>query len=185
MSWRPWVLCLAPALLFVSCAEGGGDTDLLDRIRETEQRVLPGLEEWGGQRVPNEAMENDISRLLRDYASYANAHHGDSTANRMLVKRAELLLGRGDARAAEAQWLDIVEGGADAELMSEALFRIGFIRETVLADTTGAMKAYAEVMRLHPATAWSDMATDASKWLTFSEEQFIRALEQRQEDSRP
>ena len=52
-------------------------------------------------------------------------------------------------------------------------------------DTTGAMKAYAEVMRLHPGTAWSDMATDASKWLTFSEEQFIRALELGQEDSQP
>ena len=59
------------------------------------------------------------------------------------------------------------------------------IRETVLMDTTGAMKAYAEVMRLHPGTAWSDMAADASKRLTFSKEQFIRALEQWQEDSRP
>ena len=29
------------------------------------------------------------------------------------------------------------------------------------------------------------MAMDASKWLTFSEEQFIRALEQRHEDPRP
>ena len=185
MIWRPWVLCLTPTLLLVSCAEGGGDSELLDRIQETERRVLPRLEEWGERRVPDQAMENDISRLLRDYAAYANAHHGDSTANRMLIKRAELLLGRGDARAAEAQWLDIVEGGADVELMPEALFRIGFIRETVLMDTTGAMKAYAEVMRLHPGTAWSDMATDASKWLTFSEEQFIRALEQGQEDSRP
>ena len=185
MTWRSWILFLTPALLFISCAERGEDTELLDRIRETEQRVLPRMKEWGEQRLPNEALENDISRLLRDYAAYANAHHGDSTANRMLVKRAELLLGRGDARAAEAQWLDIVEGGADAELMPEALFRIGFIRETVLMDTTGAMKAYAEVMRLHPGTAWSDMAMDASKWLTFNEEQFIRALQQGQEDSRP
>ena len=52
-------------------------------------------------------MENDISRLLRDYALCQCPPR--STTNRMLVKRAELLLGRGDARAAEAQWLDIVE----------------------------------------------------------------------------
>ena len=185
MTWRHWALSLAPWLLLVSCSEGGEDTELLDRIRETEQRVFPQLEAWSDQRVPNEAMEKDISRLLRDYALYANAHHGDSVANRMLVKRAELLLGRGDALAAEAQWLDIVEGGADAELMPEALFRVGFIRETRLADTTGAMKAYAEVMRLYPGSAWSVMAADASKWLTFSEEQFIRALEQGAVDSRP
>ena len=97
MIWRPWVLCLTPTLLLVSCAEGGGDSELLGRIQETERRVLPRLEEWGAA-CAEQAMENDIPVFFAT-TPYANAHHGDSTANRMLVKRAELLLGRGDARA--------------------------------------------------------------------------------------
>ena len=163
--------------LCASCVTRDSDADLLRRISEVESRVLPKLDEWDGARGQEVEFEEDISSLLRCYARYANAHHGDSIAMRMLVKRAELLLGKGDAEAAAGQWLDIVEGGATPYLMPEALFRLGFIRETALGDTTGAMKAYAEVVRLFPESHWADMAADASKWLTFSEREFIRALE--------
>ena len=159
-----------------ACASRNTDDLLLERIAKIEARVIPKLDEWETGRGQDVALEQDISSLLRDYAQYANAHHGDSVANRMLVKRAELLLGRGKAEAAARQWLDIVEGGADEALLPEALFRLGFIRETALMDTTGAMKAYAEVSRLFPESAWAKMALEASKWLTFSEENFLRAL---------
>ena len=49
--------------------------------------------------------------------------------------------------------------------------RIGSIRETVLMDYEGD-EGYA--CACHPVRP-SRMAMDASKWLTFSEEQFIRA----------
>ena len=96
----------------------------------------------------------------------------------MLMKRAELLLGKGEADAAAEQWLNIVESGGSSAYVPEAMFRLGFIRETALADTTGALKAYAQVVHLYPESPWSEMAADASKWLTFSEREFIRALEQ-------
>ena len=176
MMWRfavPFVLLIAIA---AACNSRNTDNILLERISMTEARVIPKLVEWETDRGQDVNLEQDITSLLRDYAQYANAHHGDSVANQMLVKRAELLLGRGKAEAAERQWLDIVEGGADEALLSEALFRLGFIRETALMDTTGAMKAYAEVSRLFPESAWAKMALEASKWLTFSEENFIRAI---------
>ncbi len=169
----PFIFLVVVAL---ACASRNADDILLARIAKTEARVIPKLDEWRTGQVQDGDLEQDISSLLRDYAQYANGHHGDSVANRMLVKRAELLLGRGKAEAAARQWLDIAESGADEALLPEALFRLGFIRETALMDTTGAMKAYAEVSRLFPESVWAKMALDASKWLTFSEENFIRAL---------
>ncbi len=170
--------------LAAACSSPDADSLLLSRIAKAEARVMPKLDEWEMGLGQDAALEEDISGLLRDYAQYANGHHGDSAANRMLVKRAELLLGRGRSEAAARQWLDIVEGGADEALLPEALFRLGFIRETAMMDTTGAMKAYAEVMRLFPESVWAGMALDASKWLTFSEESFIRALEEGQVEGR-
>ena len=160
----------------LACNSRKADDMLLEKITKLEARVIPKLDTWETGRVQELGLEQDITSLIRDYAQYANVHHGDSVSNRMLVKRAELLLGRGQVEAAERQWLDIVEGGADEALLPEALFRLGFIRETALMDTTGAMKAYAEVSRLFPESAWAKMALDASRWLTFSEENFIQAL---------
>ena len=93
------------------------------------------------------------------------------------MRRADLLLGKGDAVAAIQQWIDVVGGGANGELAAEAMFRVGLTREVALQDTVGALKAYAELIRLHPESQWSGPAGEAAKWLTFSESEFIRALE--------
>lgn len=171
------VVSLAFVCLAFACGEADPDETLLRRIDAAEARMLNRLA--AGEEVgQSDDMDADVTLLLRDYATYANAHHGDSLATRMLMKRAELLLGKGEADAAAEQWLNIVEGGGSSAYVPEAMFRLGFIRETALADTTEALKAYAQVVQLYPESPWSEMAADASKWLTFSEREFIRALEQ-------
>jgi len=160
-----------------SCGVHDPDTELLRRIDAAEARMMDELSRGGNVGQSGDS-ERDVTSLLRDYATYANAHHGDSLATRMLVKRAELLLGKGEAEAAAEQWLNIVESGGAGGVVPEAMFRLGFIRETALADTSGALKAYAQLIQLYPESPWSKMAADASKWLTFSEREFIRALRQ-------
>lgn len=177
------VASLALVCLAFACGEVDPDEALLRRIDAAEARMLDRL--VAGEEVgQSDEVDADVTLLLRDYATYANAHHGDSLAVRMLMKRAELLLGKGEADAAAEQWLNIVESGGLAGYVPEAMFRLGFIRETAMADTTGALKAYAQVVQLYPESPWSQMAADASKWLTFSEQEFIRALEQDGEGSR-
>ena len=177
------VVSLALVCLAFACGEADPDETLLRRIDGVEARMLDRLA--AGEEVgQSDDLNADVTLLLRDYATYANAHHGDSLATRMLMQRAELLLGKGDADAAEEQWLNIVESGGSAAFVPEAMFRLGFIRETALADTTGALKAYAQVVQLYPESPWGQMAADASKWLTFNEREFIRALEQEGEGSR-
>lgn len=169
-------LVLVVACLASACADNSPDGELLRRIDAAEDRMIDRLA--AGQEVGrSDVVEEDVAMLLRDYAAYANAHHGDSLSMRMLMKRAELLLGKGEAEAAAEQWLNIVEGGGSAGLVPEAMFRLGFIRETALADTTGALKAYAQVVQLYPNSPWGQMAADASKWLTYSEVELVRALQ--------
>ena len=124
-------------------------------------------------------MEQDVTALLRDYATYANTHHGDSLATRMLVKRAELLLGKGEASAAAEQWLNIAEsrGCWRARAGSHVSGWASSARQH-WRTRLGALKAYAQVVQLYPESPWSQMAADASKWLTFNEREFIRALQQ-------
>jgi hypothetical protein len=174
---------LVIASLAVACSEADPDEALLRRVDAAEARMLDRLAA-GEQVGQSDDMDQDVTLLLRDYATYANAHHGDSLATRMLMKRAELLLGKGKADAAAEQWLNIVESGGSAAFVPEAMFRLGFIRETALVDTVGALKAYAQVVQLYPESSWSQMAADASKWLTCSEGEFIRALQQEGEGSR-
>ena len=145
------------------------------RIAKTEQELAPLLQEEALE-VSDEATHL-VQSLLRDYATYINAHHGDSLSLHFGMRRADLLLGKGDAVAAIQQWIDVVGGGANGELAAEAMFRVGLTREVALQDTVGALKAYAELIRLHPESQWSGPAGEAAKWLTFSESEFIRALE--------
>ena len=104
-------------------------------------------------------------------------HHGDSASCGLLMRRADLLQGRGTPELAVDQWIDVVEGCPGSAFAPEALFRVGFARESALVDTTGALEAYAEVVRVYPESPWADQARMAARWLTFSETEFIRALE--------
>ena len=162
------------------CGVAGPDALVLERIEKAEAELRPFLKSTDAEVLPPEG-ERVVSSLLRDYAAYANAHHGDSLAVLFLMRRADLLQGRGDHEAAVNQWLDVAEGGGPDECIAESIFRVGFLRETELKDTTGALKAYAEVMRIHPNSQWASSAGDAAKWLTFSESEFIKALQRGQD----
>lgn len=172
--WRVFVL-VGLALGWSRCGGGDGIEAWSARIAAAEAELAPMLQQEDIE--VSEETETQVRHLLREYAAFANAHHGDSLAFLYSMRRADLLLGKGDAEAAVQQWIDVVEGGSGAALASEAMFRVGLTRETALADTVGALKAYAELLRLYPESPWAGPAGEAAKWLTFSEREFIRALE--------
>ena len=168
-----WVL--AAFGLWAGCQVAPPSNELTSRIASAELELAPMLEsEFDALPEQGEAL---VQSLLRDYATYANAHHGDSLALQYSMKRADLLLAKGEAEAAVQQWIDIVGAGGGEALASEAMFRIGLAREATLADTIGALKAYSELLRLYPESRWAEAAGEAAKWLTFNEREFIRALE--------
>lgn len=168
-----WIL--AAIGLWGGCHEAPPSYELMSRITLAEAELAPLLEtEFDALPERGEAL---VQALLRDYATYANAHHGDSMALQYSMKRADLLLAKGEAEAAVQQWIDVVGAGGGEALASEAMFRIGLAREVALTDTVGALKAYSELLRLYPDSRWAEAAGEAAKWLTFNEREFIRALE--------
>ena len=168
-----WVL--AAIGLWCGCHVSPPENELTSRIMSAETELAPLLEsEFDALPERGEAL---VQGLLRDYAVYANAHHGDSLALQYSMKRADLLLAKGDAEAAIQQWIDVVGASVGEALASEAMFRIGLAREVALSDTVGALKAYSELLRLYPGGCWAEEAREAAKWLTFNEREFIRALE--------
>ena len=167
----------AAVLFALGCASNAEPE--LERIGRHERALQAALIHMEGEGVL-EAMEDVVSALLRDYASYANAHRGDSLATQFLMKRADLLEGKGSLLEAERQWLDLADGLRDPVVTPEAMFRLGFLRESALFDTTGALEAYAEILRLYPESPWAEQAAQSSKWLTFSESEFLRAIRENQ-----
>lgn len=145
-------------------------------VAALEARMADWLDAKGSLDWESEEVEEVVGQLLRDYADYANHHHGDSLAAVYGMRRADLLLGKGDAEGAVRQWVDVVEVHPGSTWAAEAMFRVGFTRETALLDTTGALEAYAGIIRSFPESPWAEQARQASTWLTFSEEQMIRSL---------
>ena len=177
-SWSAW-----PVWLVVMSACGGVTDGTLqqtgpsvDEVKRAEAVFGARLESDEDVDWTSEEVEAEVMQLLRLYAAYANRHHGDSLAGAMLMRRADLLQGRGDVEEAIRQWVDVVEGYPKDPMAPEAMFRIGFARETALRDTTEAVKVYSELARVYPESAWAEQALSSVKWLSFSEEQWLRSL---------
>ncbi len=169
--------------LAITCAGCSGSSRGEEAHRELAADVA-GAEVVFSNRLKREAdvdwaaeeVQEEVSRLLRAYAAYANVNHGDSLSGVYLMRRADLLQGRGDAEKAVSQWLDVVEGYPRTGFAPEAMFRIGFVRETALRDTVGALKAYGQLVTSFPESPWSEQAKMASTALTFSEKELLRSL---------
>lgn len=176
------LLALVGGLALAGGCQSDPDKALKNRIEVAEGQLAPYLSEDGEEGEWNEEAEKWVQSLLRDYATYANGHHGDEWALRYQMRRADLLQGLGKHEMAIQQWMDVMDADPQSALAAEAMFRVGFLRETALADTVGALKAYSEILRVYPESQWAEPAASASKWLTFNEENFIRALRNGTED---
>lgn len=172
-------MILLAALCAMGCGEQGpaqGSAALRKEISHAEGQFQQRLQLDSNVDWADPEVQTEVSLLLRLYAEYANAHHGDSLAARFLMRRADLLQGRGDPASAVSQWLDVVEGYPNMSVAPEAMFRMGFTQETLLLDTVAALRTYTELVSVFPESKWAEQAGLASKWLTFDERHFIEAL---------
>ena len=120
--WRVFVLA-GLALGWSRCGEGNGVEAWSARIAAAEAELAPRLQLEDIE--VSEETETQVQHLLREYAAFANAHHGDSLAFLYSMRRADLLLGKGDAEAAVQQWIDVVEGAVGRRLPPKRCFGSG------------------------------------------------------------
>ena len=176
--WLPLCVWMVSAGCGGQTAPTGSREAMLDDIKRAESDFKLLLEAPSGVDWEAPEVASLVSGLMRGYADFANAFRADSLAGVFLMRRADLLQGRGDAEAAEGQWLDVIDGFPSSQLAPEAMFRVGFLRETVMGDTTGAMEAYGQLVAVFPESPWSEQAAASIKWLGFSEGEFIRSLKE-------
>ena len=178
VSWFPLCVWLVLAGCGGQTISTGSRKAMLDEIKRAESEFKVLLEAPSGVDWDEPEVASLVSGLMRGYADFANAYRKDSLAGVFLMRRADLLQGRGDAEEAEGQWLDVIDGFPSSQLAPEAMFRVGFLRETVMGDTTGAMEAYSQLVAIYPRSPWSEQAAASIKWLGFSESEFIRSLKE-------
>lgn len=169
-------LTVLGVLCTIGCGEGAAEDRELGAIREDEGVMAALIAQNAPVDWEDATTEQVVRRLLKGYADYANRHHGDSLSAIFLMRRADLLQGRGDADAAVSQWRDVAEGYPGTRSAPEAIFRMGFMRETVLDDGAGAREAYTELIRVYPDSPWSEQARWSLKWLGLNDEELIRSL---------
>ncbi len=169
-------------LFFAGCQAPDGRSESpskrLADIEASEQVFREMLKENADVDWAAPEVQDAVSGLLRQYAEFANHFRGDSLAPAFLMRRADLLQGKGAAEEAVRQWIDVVEGFPRSRWAPQAIFRVGFARETALSDTLGALKAYSELIQVYPESPWAEQAGLAAQWLTFEEGQVVRALEE-------
>ena len=164
------------ALWGCSSASGNADDKLLGQIAKSEAEFRRFVDADADVDWLDADVQAVVGELLRGYAEYANGHRSDSLSIAFLMRRADLLQGKGDAAGAVKQWIDIAEGFPQSASAPEAIFLVGFARESALRDTAGALEAYGELVKTYPLSPWAEQATLAAKWLTFDEAAIIRAL---------
>lgn len=176
--WMRVVAVLSVAALWgCSNAPSDADAELLGQIAKSEAEFRDFLDADADVDWLDADVQAVVGELLRGYAAYANGHRSDSLSVAFLMRRADLLQGKGDAERAVKQWIDLAEGFPQSASAPEAIFRVGFARESALRDTAGALEAYAELVKAYPQSPWAEQATLAAKWLTFDEAAIIRALD--------
>ena len=168
-------------LLAVGCQStnerAGSQGARLADIGASEQRFRAMLEQEADADWSSPEVQEVASSLLRQYAEYANGFRGDSLAPVFLMRRVDLLQGKGAIDAAVSQWIDVAEGFPRSAYAPQAIFRVGFARETALTDTVGALIAYTELIQVYPESPWAEQEGLAAQWLTFKEGQVAGALE--------
>ena len=168
-------------LVLAGCQNSKGPSgpqgERIAEIEASEQVFRKMLDQNADVDWNSPEIQETVSGLLRQYAEYANRFRGDSLAPAFLMRRADLLEGKGAAEEAVRQWIDVAEGFPRTTWAPLAVFRVGFARETSLLDTLGALEAYGELMEVYPESPWAEQAGLAAKWLTFEEDQVAGALE--------
>lgn len=173
-----WAFCM---LVTAGCTSpkgpSGSKSARLADIEISEQAFRKMLEQDADLDWMAPEVQDAVHGLLRQYAEYANHFRGDSLTPAYLMRRADLLQGKGAPEEAVRQWIDVAEGFPRSAWAPQAIFRVGFARETALSDTLGALKAYSELTQVYPESPWAEQAGLAAQWLTFEEGQVAGALE--------
>jgi tetratricopeptide (TPR) repeat protein len=145
---------LLAGIALISCAEPPQELTCDERLAAVESRAASIFSD--------PATPADSLRVVaRVYADFANSCHDHPQAPEILFRRADVLLGLGKFHEAQALFRDVHDNFGIYERRSACAFYVAFIYDVHLGDRMRAIKAYNEVLELHPSSAESEWARQA------------------------
>lgn len=121
----------------------------------------------------NPELSND---LMREYADFANSCSNDSLAPEFLMRRADMLRGKGKTIEAISAFTSIHDGYPLYPNKVNCALISAFLYDTELNDKEMAEKIYQEVVYLYPNTEEANKAKVALKYLRETPEELFRRL---------
>lgn len=147
-------LGLLVGLAAVSCAEPAREMTCDERLLAAESRAASVFSD------PS-APADSLRVVARVYADFANSCHDHPQAPEILFRRADVLLGLGKFHEAQALFRDVHDNFGTYSRRSACAFYVAFIYDVHLGDRLRAIKAYSEVLELHPSSAEAEWARQA------------------------
>lgn len=138
----------------VSCGKPATEMTCDERLAAVESRAAAIFSDAA-------APDDSLRVVARIYADFANSCHDHPQASEILFRRADVLLGLGKFHEAQALFRDVHDNFGTYERRSACAFYVAFIYDVHLGDRTRAVKAYNEVLELHPASAEAEWAQQA------------------------
>ena len=148
---------LVGLLMWADCASNEGETAHLtcdDKLAEVEGLAAATFSEL-------EPSAEALRELSKAYADFANDCHDHPLAAEMLFRRADVLRGLGKTHEALALYRDIHDHHGEFERRPECAFLVAFLYDVELGDRAQALKAYHNVLEIHPdseAALWAGQA---------------------------
>lgn len=150
---RFWTGLLA-GIGLLSCAEPARELTCDDHLAATESRAASIFSD------PT-APADSLRVVARIYADFANSCHDHPQTPEILFRRADVLLGLEKFHEAQALFRDVHDNFGSYERRSACAFFVAFIYDVHLGDRMRAIKAYNEVLELHPSSAEAEWARQA------------------------
>ena len=115
--------------------------------------------------------------MLVSYAKFANNCNSDSLAPEFLMRRADLLRGKGAIRESIAQFKAVHDGYPQYHNKITCAFIAAFLYETELNDKDMAEKLYLQIIESYPESHEADVARISLMHLRETPDELIRRLQ--------
>jgi tetratricopeptide (TPR) repeat protein len=167
-----WFSLIAASIIIASCSTTGVDVKSLSC---SEHSDLIKAKETAF--VESNYSDELMQEMLVSYANFANNCNTDSLAPEFLMRRADLLRGKGAIRESISQFKAIHDGYPQYHNKITCAFIAAFLYETELNDRDMAEKLYLQIIEDYPESHEAEVARISLRHLRETTDELIRRLQ--------
>ena len=167
-----WFSLLTTSIIMASCSSNEVDVKTLSC---SEHSALIRLKETAF--VESDYSDELMQDMLVSYANFANNCNSDSLAPEFLMRRADMLRGKGAIRESIAQFKAVHDGFPQYHNKITCALIAAFLYETELNDRDMAEKLYLQIIESYPQSHEADVARISLRHLRETTDELIKRLQ--------